>query len=311
MSNSCKDDSSPALQEQEYECTEARFVMGFDVTCSSIPVDDIQQGGPPKDGIPAIDEPKYIKKEAADFLSDDDLVLGIVIDSKARAYPTRILDWHEIVNDEFDNKSLLITYCPLCGSGMVFSAEWGGERRTFGVSGLLYNSDVLLYDRKTESLWSQIESKSVAGSEIGTELNALAFVMVPWKKWKEDHPNTDVLSTETGHSRNYSSDAYDSYRKSNSLWFPVSASSNAFQNKEWVLGLEVNGRFKAYAFSELAKSQGSSITDFFNGQKISIEFDKASQTGVILDEQGQLLPHTRLYWFAWYAFHQETEIYRY
>jgi hypothetical protein len=307
---SCKDDSDAIVQTCQEEDKESVFVMDFDVTCSSIPIAEIQQGGPPKDGIPAIDEPKYIKKESVDYLSDDDLVIGIVIGSRSRAYPTRILDRHEIVNDSIGDNSLLITYCPLCGSGMAFSAEWGGERRTFGVSGLLYNNDVLLYDRKTESLWSQIKSEAVTGVELGSKLVQEPIVMVPWKKWREDHPNTEVLSTETGHGYDYSVNAYDVYRKNNSIWFPVSAKSNAFQNKDWVLGIEVNGRYRAYAFSELMKSQGGTITDFFNGQKLSIEFDQASQTGIISDENGKLLPYTRLYWFAWYTFHPNTEIYR-
>lgn len=307
--NACKDDTSP-LPETNH-CGTEKFIKSFDVTCSLIPVNEIREGGPPKDGIPALDEPKYIGVSEVDYLKDDDLVLGLVRGNRARAYPTRILDWHEIVNDSINGESLLITYCPLCGSGMAFSGFWGGERRTFGVSGLLYNSDVLLYDRKTESLWSQIEGKAVTGSELGTDLVPEAIVMVPWKKWKQDHPNTEVLSTETGYNRDYLSDAYEDYRKKNSIWFPVSASSNAFPNKEWVLGIEIQGRFKAYAFSELKKASGSTITDFVNGQKLEIEFDAESETGTIKNESGQLLPHTRLYWFAWYAFHPDTEIWRF
>jgi hypothetical protein len=309
--NACKDDATPVIDPPEKEKKEERFLGDFDVTCSAIPIDQIIAGGPPKDGIPAIDEPKYISVNEVDFLKDDDLVIGIVRGNRSRAYPTRILDHHEIVNDSINDESLLVTYCPLCGSGMVFSGFWGGERRTFGVSGFLYNNDVLLYDRKTESLWSQIESEAVTGSELGSKLIQQVMVMVPWKKWREDHPNSDVLSTETGYSRDYEVDAYESYRKSNSLWFPVTASSSAFPNKEWVLGLELNGRFKAYAFSELKKAAGGSITDFFNGQKITLDFDQASETGTIKNEAGELLPHTRMYWFAWYAFHEKTEIWRF
>lgn len=304
---SCSDDTPDVV----YEDKETVFVTDFDVSCRSIPVKEIHEGGPPKDGIPAIDEPKYITPSEATFLKDDDLVLGIEKGNRARAYPTRILDWHEIVNDSIGDENLLITYCPLCGSGMAFSSFWGGELRTFGVSGLLYNSDVLLYDRKTESLWSQIKAECVAGKELGTKLKQETIVVVPWKTWKSLHPNTDVLSTETGYNRNYDSEAYDLYRKTNSLWFPVSASSNEFPNKEWVLGLELNGKFKAYAFSELKKSNNTKVDDFFAGQSVTVEFDPDSETGVIKNQSGEIIPHTRLYWFAWYTFHPDTEVYRF
>lgn len=306
--SSCQDDGAIPQTQQKKDPV---FIGTFEVTNSSIPVDEIREGGPPKDGIPAIDEPQYISADRVDFLKDSDLVLGIVRGNRARAYPTRILDWHEIVNDSMGDEDLLITYCPLCGSGMAFAGSWAGERRTFGVSGVLYNSDVLLYDRKTESLWSQIKGEAVTGVELGTKLKPLGLQVVPWKTWKSKHPNTEVLSKETGWDRDYDSDAYDTYRKNNSIWFPISASSNAFPNKEWVLGIEQNGRYKAYAFSELKKSASDTIVDFFNGQKLRIIIDRDSETGAIYNEAGVLLPHTRLYWFAWYAFHEDTQIYRY
>lgn len=124
---------------------------GFNLSNSVIPITKVLSGGPPRDGIPSIDKPKFISASKADFLKDDDRVLGVLLDGDARAYPIRILNWHEIVNDDFSGQGVAVTFCPLCGSGIVYSADIEGKKRLFGVSGLLYNSDVLLYDRESET----------------------------------------------------------------------------------------------------------------------------------------------------------------
>ena len=142
-----------------------RWLNGFNLTNLLIPSNEIKHGGPPRDGIPAINQPKYAKADATDFLHDDDYVLGVYQNDIAKAYPIRILNYHEIVNDLFDETAIAITYCPLCGSGVAILADIDGTRFSFGVSGLLYNSDVLLYDRETESLWSQLMGKAVSGSQ--------------------------------------------------------------------------------------------------------------------------------------------------
>ena len=133
----------------------AQSMKGFDLSNASIPVDEIKDGGPPKDGIPAIDQPEF-KKASAVQLDEQTRVMGVKVNEVAKAYPVPIMNYHEIVNDMFAGRPVVVTYCPLCGSGIAFDAAIDGERKTFGVSGLLYNSDVLLYDRQTESLWSQI-----------------------------------------------------------------------------------------------------------------------------------------------------------
>lgn len=131
---------------------------GFDLTGSLIPAEQILAGGPHLDGIPAIDQPNFVNAHAADFLENDDRVLGLDYKGVKRAYQIRILNWnwHEIVNDQVGREAITITYCPLCGTGLVYSGNMGGKAHQFGVSGLLYNSDVLLYDRSTGSLWLQI-----------------------------------------------------------------------------------------------------------------------------------------------------------
>lgn len=151
----------------------------------------------------------------------------------------------------FGDQPVVITYCPLCGSGIAFDAAVKGKVKTFGVSGLLYNSDILLYDRETESLWSQLRYKAVSGPMEGEQLEVLNTTNTTWKAWKSKHPKTLVLSEDTGFNRNYESDPYPGYESSSDIYFAVSEKDDRFHPKETVIGLEVNGKFKAYPFSEL------------------------------------------------------------
>ena len=176
---------------------------GFDLSDSLIPAEKIKHGGPPKDGIPAIDNPKFIRADEVDFIKPKDRVIGVFRDGVAKAYPIRILNWHEVVNDTIGKHPIVVTYCPLCGTGMVFSTKTADGRMRFGVSGLLYNSDVLLYDRPTHSLWSQILGKAIAGPLKGLSIDMLPAAHTTWRDWKRRYPETLVLTTDTGFKRNY------------------------------------------------------------------------------------------------------------
>ncbi len=156
-------------------CGQARagdvpVINGFKLSGLRIARDAIKSGGPPRDGIPSIDQPKFIAPEKADFMKDDDLVLSFTEGKTTRAYPLRVLVGHEIVNETIAGRPILVTYCPLCGTAMIFERKVKGEVRSFGVSGLLYQSDVLMYDRESESLWSQLKMESVSGPLSGTPL---------------------------------------------------------------------------------------------------------------------------------------------
>lgn len=283
---------------------------GFQLTNLRIPLEEIRHGGPPKDGIPAIDRPHFLSAGEATFLSGEDEVLGVVYNGVAKAYPIRIMDRHEIVNDDFGGRGVVVTYCPLCGSGIAFLAEAGGQSRTFGVSGLLYNSDVLLYDRQTHSLWSQIMGQAVAGPASGIELHALPTTFTKWKNWRKQHPNSLVLSTRTGYSINYESVAYARYKMDDKLMFPVAHLSQKLPNKTEVLGIEIAGKYKAYPLSKLRKAaRKGPITDEFAGKQLRIDFEPESGTAVFTDESGKTIPSLRMYWFAWYAFHPGTELF--
>lgn len=282
---------------------------GFDLSKSLVPASEIFSGGPPKDGIPALTDPKFIPATNADWLNDDDRVLGVYLNGIAKAYPLNIMNWHEIVNDTFSNRYVLVTYCPLCFSGMAFDPVINGERYLFGVSGLLYNSDVLLYDRKTESLWSQIMSRAITGKYFGRKLEVIPLENTTWRDWQRKHPGTLVLSRDTGYVRNYGKDPYQEYRQSPEIMFPVRFRAVGYHPKELVLGITIENQAKAYPVSELSRTDGF-ISDRIAGQNIYISFNEKEMTGRILDSMCKPLPATKLFWFAWYTFYPDTEVFK-
>jgi len=284
---------------------------GFDLTEALVPIDQIYNGGPPRDGIPAIDQPNFINADKALFLKPNDRILGLNYEGVARAYPIKILNYHEIVNDRIHQQPIVISYCPLCGSGMAFKTKFNFRDNTFGVSGLLYNNDMLLYDRETRSLWSQILSKAISGKMKGTQLDSLVLHNTTWKNWLQRYPDTDVLSTDTGYQRQYDRHPYGQYDINSAIYFPVQHSSARYHPKERVFGITIGKQHKAYPISELSKQNKSIITDTFSGVRLTIEFDAENQSAVIYNAQHQALPATTLFWFAWYALHPDTEIYKY
>lgn len=287
----------------------ATSMNGFNLGGALIPVDEIHSGGPPKDGIPSLDNPAFVEASQAHFLRDTDRVLALTRNGVSKAYPLRILNWHEIVNDRFGDEGIVITYCPLCGSGTASEAKVAGKFLQFGVSGLLYNNDVLMYDRQTQSLWSQILSQAVTGPMKGTMLPAVAVTHTTWGDWRNRHPGTLVLSQETGFNRNYQANPYDGYGRDSSIMFPVRFRAEGYHPKEQVLGLVLDGKAKAYPFVELAKGSGE-VEDMLGNHRILIRYNHTHQSAEVFDADGKPLPGVVLFWFAWYAFHPQTGIYR-
>ena len=287
----------------------AASMNGFVLDGALIPEEEIFSGGPPKDGIPSLDHPEFVNAAQAHFLRDEDRVLALKRNGIAKAYPLRILNWHEIVNDRFGDEGIIITYCPLCGSGTASEATVAGKFLQFGVSGLLYNSDVLMYDRQTQSLWSQILSQAVTGPMKGTLLPAVAVTHTTWADWRNRHPDTLVLSANTGFNRNYQANPYDGYERESNIMFPVRFRSEGYHPKEQVLGLVLDGKAKAYPFVELAKGSGE-VNDVLAGKIINVRYSHNHKSAEVFDAEGKVLPGVTLFWFAWYAFHPGTEIYR-
>jgi hypothetical protein len=286
---------------------------GFDLAGSLIPENEIHRGGPAKDGIPSIDEPKFVSAKKAN-IEDKQRVLGVYFDGVAKAYPINILNWHEIVNDSINGTPFVVTFCPLCGTGLVFDAHVNGERLEFGVSGLLYNSDVLLFDRQSDSLWSQIESKSVVGKFKGQALTLLNSRHTSWADWQKRYPDTLVLSQDTGFSRNYNRDPYSSYYTMDSTYFPVSHKApKKWHPKERVLGLNIGNQSKAWPFIELEKAfkdtQEGVLAATLNQTKVFIHWDAHARNAYVLDEEGNEIPSIQAFWFAWFTFHPDTSIF--
>lgn len=284
---------------------------GFDLSDASVPASEIKSGGPPRDGIPALTDPDFIPVDSADYLDPDDRVMGVVIDNQAKAYPIPILNWHEIVNDKIGNQSFAVTYCPLCGSGVVFASNAGEDNAlNFGVSGLLYNSDVLLFDRQTESLWSQLKGEAISGKLKGTKLPTLPVLHTTWRDWKSRYPDSVVLDEDTGYKRiDYDRDPYQGYSRSRRVHFDVEhkAPTN-YHPKEKVLGVEIDGHFKAYPFEELSEHGQERFTDTMADKEIEIVWneDERSARARMHD---QLIPATVAFWFAWFTFHPDTEVF--
>lgn len=280
---------------------------GFDFSKALIPVDKVLSGGPPRDGIPSIDQPKFTSPGAAGYLSAEDQVVSVTLAGRTRAYPLRILAQHEIVNDEVGGVPVAVTYCPLCGTAMVFKRQVGDRVLTFGVSGLLFQSDVLMYDRQTESLWSQLEMRAVTGPLAGTALEWLPSEQLRWDAWRERTPAGEVLSTDTGFNRDYSRIPYGGYERSPETMFPVPTYRSELPKKEWVLGVLVSGTAKAYPIKRL-RSAGR-VKDVIAGNEIEVEYDTESELATVREVAGgRAIPSVRAYWFAWQAFHPKTEL---
>jgi hypothetical protein len=282
---------------------------GFDVGNASIPVEKILRGGPARDGIPAIDNPAFINPQDASFMRDDDEVVSLTINGETRAYPLRILVWHEIVNDTVAGRPVAVTYCPLCGTAMVFSRTVGTNTLDFGVSGLLYQSDVLMYDRQTESLWSQLAMTAVSGPAVNSKLQWLSSRQLTWAAWKDTFPGGRVLSTQTGFQRDYAGAGYARYHQSPDTMFPVSQHRSELPDKEWVIGVIAGGVASAYPLRELP--QDGQILDVVNGRQIELRYHSDSRMAEVRwCKSGDILPVVKVYWFAWQAFYPETKLWR-
>ena len=178
----------------------------------TIPYSEIMSGGPPRDGIPPIDDPQFVTSaEAADWIAPNEPVIVLEIAGNGRAYPLQILTWHEIVNDEVGGIPVTVTFCPLCNSAIIFDRRLDGTVYDFGTSGLLRNSDLIMYDRQTESLWQQFTGEAIVGDMVGTQLTFLASAIISFADFRQNYPDGQVLSRETGYDRSYGNNPYVGY----------------------------------------------------------------------------------------------------
>jgi hypothetical protein len=314
---------------------------------SLIRLDEVRWGGVVQDGIPPLRQPEMIGAEAADYLDDDNVVFGISINGDHRAYPKRILAWHEMFVDEVGGASIVGVYCTLCGTVIAYNTELEGKNYDLGTSGFLYRSNKLMYDRATQSLWNTIEGKPVIGplSGTGIELSSRSVVTTTWGDWKQLHPDTQVLSLNTGHQRNYDEgNAYKSYFSTDDLMFNVPKLDDRLANKDEVLIVRADGyqddplaisarflsRHKVY-HDKIGRTNFVVLTDKSGGNRVyaskSHQFDKLVK-GKLMDTAGKLwevseeqlissegevlerLPYHRIFWFAWFNTYSETRLVR-
>lgn len=306
--------STAMLFSALWQPSEAQFAPpptapAFDLSNAVIPPNEIHAGGPPKDGIPALTHPTVIRADKANYLNDTDRVVGVTLGDQARAYPIKILNYHEIVNDTLGRIPIAVTYCPLCDSAAVFDRRVDGETREFGVSGLLYNSNVLMYDRggEPESLWSQVAAQGVSGPAAGKALQALPLELTTWQDWTARHPNTTVISDQTGHARNYNVNPYARYFAGQRLMFPARPMSDRLAPKTLVLGVWTEGKARAYPIASFG-ARDQTLEQELDGKSFTLVYD-ARHRALRIDSADDGVEWMYSFWFAWYAFRPETELF--
>jgi Protein of unknown function (DUF3179) len=342
-----------------------------DASPSRIRVEEIEWGGVAVDGIPALTNPRMIPAGSATYLTPDEPVFGLAINGYARAYPLRILDWHEMVNDRIGGHPVSLAYCTLCGAGIAYDGRApDGATYTFGSSGLLYRSNKLMYDRETRTLWNQLTGEPVLGrlAATGVRLTPRPLVLTSWSEWVGQHPETKVLDLHTGYDRTYLPGApYGQYFASQGTMFPVWRRSRALPPKARIFALRIDGVPKAFPANSVAARQvvndvvgntpvvliathgtvmvrgrhdggsvdrthvpaveynaGAEVRAFARGRE---RFHPGPDPTIVLDSWGRpwritedaligpeglraaRLPGFLAYWFAWYAFFPQTQVY--
>lgn len=312
---------------------------------AKIRLDEIIWGGVRQDGIPPLILPKSISASQASYLLDTDVVFGFVINGEARAYPKRILAWHELLNDQIGEQSITAVYCTLCGTVILYDNEFNGSKHKLGTSGFLYRSNKLMYDQATQSLWSTFLGQPVVGPLVdqNIELTTLPVETTSWGEWRLRHPNTKVLAIETGHDRNYDEgEAYKDYFAHDNLMFPVARLDKRLSNKARVfiprpknfaaqpLAISVDFLKRKRIYQDQIAAQKMLIITESNGSSRAYGIDdqqfKSYKNGRLLDNKNGewevtedaligtegdrllRLPAHEAFWFAWINVFPETRI---
>lgn len=280
---------------------------GFVISRQTVDRDDIVPGGPPRDGIRSIDAPAFASLEEATWVDDTTPVLGVVVGDDARAYPVHLMDYHQIANDVVGGVPIAVTWDPLTGAPLAFERTVDGRVLEFGVSGLLYNSGFLMYDRQTESLWSQFLGRAVSGPLAGKQLKRVRVRQEDLAAWRTRVGTTKVLVRPAPEKIDYRFSPFERYLVEDSVRYPVKARDERFHAKELVLGVVVDGKARAYLGSVLTR-EGGWVEDVFRGRKIAIDY--STELSVFRWEAPDDVEVTEAYWFAWKAFHPDTEVWK-
>ncbi len=315
-----------------------------------IRLDEIRWGGVVQDGIPPLRDPQMLQTREQDYLADDNVVFGVKINGEARAYPKRILAWHEMFTDTFGEgdsaEPIAGVYCTLCGTVIIYKTQHNGVKHQLGTSGFLYRSNKLMYDQTTHSLWSTVRGEPVVGPLVdkGIALEHLSVVTTTWGEWKRRHPNTSVLSLNTGHQRDYGEGvAYHDYFSTDRLMFNTPFNDNRLKNKQEVLALRFQGapdkqlaidtdflRERPIFYESVGKQRFVVLTDSSGANRVydpkGVQFVNYDQDKTVTDANGQTwslteealvnnigkrlerLPYHRAFWFGWHAAFPDTRL---
>ena len=287
----------PKTTEQSF----LKYGLQTNTEKTAIDLEGVLSGGPGKDGIPAISVPKFVSIAESE---EDDQFYGIVVDleDEQRFYPYSVLVWHEIVNDSIGDAYFAVSFCPLCGTGIVYDRKVGGEVLEFGVSGLLRESNLLMYDTATESLWSQSLGEAVVGDYLGETLGVLPFQLITFAELKEKYPNARVMSRDTGFPRQYGVYPYGDYEENDTLVFPVSFKDEMFPLKEPMYVVPFEGRYYAMPYAGIP--EGESV---FSDEGI---FFAVSRDGdeIVVAKDGRRVPGYFEVWFSFNTHHQDDGV---
>lgn len=272
----------------------------------------VTSGGPGKDGIPAIDRPHFVPARDVDYLDDQEPVFALSHLGEMRAYPQSILVWHEIVNDTVAGAPLSVTYCPLTGTAVGFASP-PGESWSFGTTGRLVNSNLLMYDRQTDSEWPQILGTAIGGPRKGTALRPVPLVWTTLRAWRAAHPDSPVLSTDTGALRSYGSDPYGSYTPpagyyvEPGTYFPVRHSDHRLGDKDVVVGIRSGPDRLAIRKHRILEDRLIQVEVGGVSWRAQRDDQLAAAT-VVRAGTGEAADFLDAMWFAWYAFYPDTRL---
>ncbi|MDQ3637635.1 MAG: DUF3179 domain-containing protein, partial [Actinomycetota bacterium] len=265
-------DVPPSGAEGEFETDFAKHSVSYE---------EILSGGPPKDGIPAIDEPRFVGVEEADeWLEPREPVILLQVGDEARAYPIQVVTWHEIVNDRMNGTPVVVTFCPLCNTAIAFEGTLDGRELTFGTTGRLRFSNLIMYDRQTESWWQQATGEAIAGELTGDQLKSLPAPIVSWNDFRSAHPDGEVLSRETGYDRGYGQNPYAGYDDvdSSPFLYRGPGTPGDLPPMARVITVDAQGESVAYPYEVLRESPATN--DVVDGEPIAVLWQRGTASAL-------------------------------
>jgi hypothetical protein len=280
---------------------------GFDLANARVPRESIVAGGPPRDGIRSVDAPGFSPPQEASWVGPLSILVGLEVGGDARGYPVHLLEYHQVVNDVVGGVPVAVAYDPLTGAARAFRREVDGRRLEFGVSGLLYNSSFLLHDRETSSLWLHWTGEALAGPLAGRRLERLRVRQEIRDIWLTRQPGSRILARPDPRHIDYRYSPFEKYWVSDEIPYPVKARDPRYHAKELVLGVLIEGRARAYLGSLLTAAD-KHVVEEVSGRRIEVHYE--SEAAAFVWEAPPDVDVSEAYWFAWKAFHPDTEVWK-